>query len=142
MADLGFGMWIMAAFFGYAIPLVFIAVSVLILWKTRRFTAGARHHTGRVVSVGQAFSNSRNGGGRVYQPTFAYPGPDGPRTATPRGASSGWNFPIGSEVEILVHPDRPDLARVKGGWPGLLGAVFLIVGLVFLAAGHLALSSL
>ena len=136
MGGLGTGWLVMLAVFAGAIPLTLVFFGLRMLLRTRRFLRGTRKVAGRVVTVGRGYSRNRGGGGGwVYRPTFAYEGPGGTVLTSTADASSTWNFPPGSEVEILVNPADPGRAMVAGGFQNLGAVVLIAMGLVFLAAG-------
>ena len=129
-------------------PWIFVAAGVWLMIRAHRFMKDARRATGRVVAVHQSTSyrSSNSGGGRrvtTYQPVFAYTAPDGSaheaRTAI---YSTSYNFPVGSEHEILCNPATPDTVRMPGFWVYGFGGLFAAIGLVFGIVGIFAMQAM
>jgi hypothetical protein len=114
----------------------------VLIGRTWRFHRSAGIVRARVVAVATAMATQKSGSSRLYLPTFAWDGPDGPILASVRGGSSAYNFPVGTEIDILVNPGFPGRAAIKGEWPYFFGAIFLAMGMIFAAVGVAALLSI
>ena len=127
------------------LPWVFVGVGAFLVWRARRFTARAIRLTGTVIGVHQSssYNHNTNSHSTTYQPVFAFTLPDG-REAQGKTflAASGRNFPVGTEKEILVDPDKPDTVRLPGFMLYGFGAIFAVAGLIFAVVSLFALSTI
>ena len=114
------------------LPLVFTVAGGIMLRIAHRFMQGAVRRRGTVVDVRVNHSTDNDGRRTVtYQPVFEYTDERGVTHRAPVWlSSSGRNFPIGTEKEILANPDYPDTVRLPGFWVYGFGAIFAIVGVV------------
>ncbi len=142
MQDMNVVVRVLVLFMLFGVPALTIMASLWALRRSQRFTRGATSVVGTVVAVARGSSTTSSGTTAVYSPTFVYQTPDGVAQASVTGASSAYGFPIGSEVEILINPEFPGVARIKAGWPYLLGTIFLVVGVVFAIVGYVAFREL
>ncbi|MFZ1481854.1 MAG: DUF3592 domain-containing protein [Paracoccaceae bacterium] len=142
MEDMGGPVRAMVYSLLFGLPAIFIAASLFVIWRAGRFARGATPVRAIVVSQGRRVTTDESGSAVVYSPTFAYRDAKGLAQASVTGASSGWGFDLGTEVEILVNPAFPGVGRIKSEWPYFFGAIFLVVGIVFGVAGYAAFRAL
>lgn len=125
--------WVLAA-----ILLVIMAIPLLIGFlgvKTLRGAVRARKHgawvMGTVVEVKTIHSLGQQDAQKYsYQPIFEFAAPDG---TTLRGAAGSYGqsnrYPVGSQREVLVDFDTPDMVFMSG-WNRLaVGALMTVFGL-------------
>lgn len=118
---------------------IFFIVGGFLLWGAYDFMQTAQRTTGVVLSVDRIVTRDSDGTSVTYSPTFRYADLSGAlHESSPSLRSSAYNFPIGSEVEILFDPAQPTTIRVDGffstwGFPGAFaafGALFIVIGAV------------
>lgn len=125
--------WVLAV-----IVLVFMAVPLLIGVlgvKTLRGALRARKNgawvMGTVVEVKETY-NVGDGGMQktLYQPIFEFAAPDG---TTLRGAAGSYGqsnrYPVGSQREVLVDFDKPDMVFMSSWYRLAVGALMTVFGL-------------
>lgn len=120
------------------IMLVFMAIPLLIGFlgvKTLRGALRARKHgtwvMGTVVEVKTIHSLGQQDGQQyTYQPIFEFAAPDG---TTLRGAAGSFGqtdrYPVGSQREVLVDFDKPDMVFMSNWYRLVLGALMAVFGL-------------
>jgi uncharacterized protein DUF3592 len=120
------------------IMLVFMAIPLLIGFlgvKTLHGALRARKHgtwvMGTVVEVKTIHSlGQRDGQQYSYQPIFEFAAPDG---TTLRGAAGSYGqsnrYPVGSQREVLVDFDKPDMVFMSGWYRLVFGAFMIVFGL-------------
>ena len=83
--------------------------------------------------------------GDTYRPVFGFAGPNGPVEASPKVATSGYDYDIGDAVEIRYDPDDPSHAIPTGSIaPWLIpivvgsfgGLIVVIAALTFISAAR------
>lgn len=119
------------------LPVLLLVIGLLKLLATRRFIAHAYRTRGRVIGkeselpgdTGSSSDRGRRYGRPAWRPEFEYTGPDGQRRTarTPR-ATVAYNFEIGTEHEILVDADVPDIADIPGGALYFPGGFLRVLG--------------
>lgn len=146
MDDLGF--WEKVLIYGMlgVLPWIFVAAGGWLLWSAHKFMGRAVKAKGTVLTVSRHVSTrTSNGGSRrsvTYKPTFEYTDPAGQtRRAETFLSSSGYNFEIGSQHEILIDPNGGSV-RMPGFWVYGFGALFAVIGLAFAIAGIFALAAM
>lgn len=141
------GFWEQALIFFMlgVLPWIFVGVGGYLIWSAHKFVQRSLKVTGTVVGVHEktSYNSDRNTRTTTYQPVFEYTLPDG-RVAQGKTfiSSTGRNFPVGTQKEILVDPDRPDTVRMPGFLVYGFGAIFLVLGLIFAVAGIFALRAM
>jgi len=118
------------------IPLAFVAIGGWMLIDSLQFSGVALPADGTVISV----EADSSGDGVTYQPTIRYTGIDGiTREAPTHISSSGYDYRIGTRVEILYDPAAPATVRINGllslwALPVGFSVLGLLLFVVFLAA--------
>jgi len=91
------------------IPLGFALLGVWLLVDAVRFIGVAVPSEGKVISV----EADSSGDGVTYTPTIRYTGQDGvTRDAPTHVSSSGYDYRLGTRVDILYDPSEPDEVRI------------------------------
>lgn len=130
MDDSAFPWW--AQLLMALLPIAFIGAGSWMIWSARRFMAGARRCKGVVVDVRVNHSTDSDGRRSVtYQPVFEYHNDAGATVRAPVWlSSSGRNYAIGSERDILVNPAFPEVVRLPGVMVYGFGAIFVVAGIL------------
>jgi Protein of unknown function (DUF3592) len=125
--------WVLAV-----IMLVFMAIPLLIGFlgvKTLRGALRARKHgawvMGTVVEVKTIHSlGQRDGQQYSYQPIFEFAAPDGTTLRGEAGSYGQTNrYPVGSQREVLVDFDKPDMVFMSGWYRLAFGTIMIVFGL-------------
>ena len=144
MADTGFWEQALIYFMMGVMPWIFAGVGAWLLWGAHSFMKGATKTTGTVLSVRRSTSTSGSGADRrtsiSYKPTFEYvDGAGRTQRAETFLSSSGYNYRIGEQREILVNPDTPEKVRMPGFMIYGFGAIFASIGVLFGILGIFAM---
>lgn len=120
--------------FTILIGLIFTAAGGALSYSSYSFSRTAVATSGVVTDVEVNLSSNRNGtGGAVtytYRPTLSFFDQKGaPRSAQTYLSTSGYNFPVGTKLNILYTPEDPSHLRLDN-WFALWG-----FGLIFLSLG-------
>ncbi|MBY8975585.1 DUF3592 domain-containing protein [Rhodobacteraceae bacterium NNCM2] len=110
--------------------LLFAGIGGWQAYDVARFMEVAQPARGTVVSVDVEHSDD----GVSYTPTITYEDAAGaPQSGETHISSSGYDYPIGQQVDILYHPDWPGEVRINSFVSlYLLPMIFLFVGLFLL----------
>lgn len=138
-----------ASFLAYLIRFVFLLVGLALatfgawqFYSSYAFQQTAVETTAEVLSVDAVTRTERNSDGYLettttYAPTLRYTDLSGAaHVSTPYLRSSEYNFPIGSEIEVLYDAAAPGDVRISGfltTWG--FGAAFFLFGLLFAVIG-------
>ncbi|MGO1975242.1 MAG: DUF3592 domain-containing protein [Propionibacteriaceae bacterium] len=123
--------------FSIVAVLLLLAGAVVLVFSIR-FASASETTLGTVVEV-SARQDCRTRDNRrecsvVYRPTITYTTAAGAEvTFTSNSATSDWNFPIGTEVNVRYDPANPQGARMDG-WFSTWGAPTIVGGLGVLFA--------
>lgn len=109
------------------VGLIFLMVGAVLTYMTYDFMEYSVATTGTVISVSENYSDD---GGVTYRPTIRFVDNTGSkRQAKTFISSSGYNFPIKSDVDILYDTRDPTSLRLDN-WFETWG-----FGIIFLASG-------
>lgn len=120
-----------------SVGLIFFCVGSYMLFDTYKFMQTSQTTTGVVLSVDRVVTQDEDGTSITYSPVFRYEDANGaPFTGSPALRSSGYNFPIGSEVAIRFDPTNPQDVRVDGLFSiWAFGGIFAFMGALFTLVG-------
>lgn len=129
------------------LPWIFVVAGAWLVWSAHQFMSRAVKVRGTVVNVRTKMSTSSSSNSNrpvtSYQPEFEYVDAGGNKV---RGAtflfSTSYNFPVGTEKEILADPENPDKVRMPGAMIYGFGAILAGVGLVFGIVGIFAIQAM
>lgn len=117
---------------------LFAAVGIYLVMDAVHFSGQAQEGIGEVIAVDTHYSTDSDGRRTTtYAPTIRFQSIDGDTyEAETHIRSSGYDYSIGTEVEILYDPADPDEVRINSFWslymlPGmftLMGSLFAILG--------------
>ena len=129
------------------LPWIFAAAGGYFLYSAYSFMKSAVRTTGRVTNVHQQTSTSSSGNSNrvvtTYKPVFEYVDKAGnTQSAETFLYSTSYNFDIGSQHEILINPEMPELARMPGIMVYGFGVLFLALGVIFGVVGIFALQAM
>lgn len=120
-----------------AVAVLLLIAGAVVLFFSIRFANASETAVGTVIEVSASQDCDRRNNRRecddVYRPTITYTTASGEEiTFTSNAASSDWNFPIGTEVNVRYDPANPQGARMDG-WFSSWGAPTIVggVGIVF-----------
>lgn len=144
---MGDGGWtdILMLFMLRVLPWLFVAVGAWLLFSAWRFLGGAERRHGRVVELHRSTSFRQSSQRTMssqtvtsYKPVFEYEDDSGTARAETPTFSTRQNFPVGTEMDILVNRASPGVARLPGAGNYALGGALFGIGLVFGIVGLLA----
>ena len=123
-----------ASIFLLIFGLVFATIGAGLTYWSYSFSQSAITTSGIVTHVTTKTSrnSTNNSTSTTYQPTVSYIDQSGAtHSAQTFLSSSGYNFPLGSEIEIMYDPEDTGQIRINS-WFALwgFGFVFLAVGLI------------
>jgi len=125
---------IILAVFGFS----FVGVGGVLTYFSYDFSKYALTTTGTVTEIKVNWSSSSDSSSSpTYQPTIAfYDQNGGKQSGQTFLSSSGYNFAIGSKVDILYDSRNPSNLRIES-WMALwgFGLIFLVVGLGVMGGG-------
>ena len=121
------------------IGLLLAAVGVGLLWRMWRFRRSATRVLGTVVEVESIWLAGNQGGGTTwYKPIYEFDTPDGRRLRVAAKSPEASNLrTVGSQCEILVNIDNPDVAHEAKASPALVGVICILIGLAMASLGLL-----
>lgn len=132
---------------GVTVGLIFMSLGILMLafgfyffYDNYQFAKRAVPVVGHVVDYDSYYSTDDDGGGStMYTPIYEYTYQGNKKTHASSVSSSGRDFDIGEEVEILVDPDDPNEILVNTFWDRYFAVVILgFLGSLFTGLGYMA----
>lgn len=120
--------------------LIFAATGGGLTFYAYTFSKTAIPTSGVVVDMEVSWSSSgssSNSSSPTYKPTISFFDQNGTaQRAQTFLSSSGYNYPMGTKLNILYNPDKPSSLRIDS-WFAVwgFGLIFLVIGVFIMAGG-------